>query len=69
MNKEKFRKELECLINKYSIESGSDTPDFILADYLVGCLDTYNEAVKSREKWYGREKKELSAGLSDVLPF
>lgn len=69
MNKEKFRKELERLINKYSIESGSDTPDFILADYLVGCLDAYNEAVKSREKWYGREKKELSVGLSDVLPF
>lgn len=43
--------------------------DFILADYLVGCLDAYNEAVKSREKWYGREKKELSVGLSDVLPF
>lgn len=27
-----FRKELQTLINKNSLENGSDTPDFILAD-------------------------------------
>ena len=36
---EGFRKELACLINRYSRENGSDTPDFILADYLDGCRE------------------------------
>ena len=49
-----FQKELEFLINKYSLESGSDTPDFILAEYLNGCLVNFNQTLKVREKWYGR---------------
>jgi len=49
-----FMKELEGLINKYSQENGSDTPDFILAEYLVGCLRNFNNTVKEREEWYGR---------------
>ena len=53
-----FRKELENLINKHSLENGSDTPDFMLATYLVSCLENYNEIIKTREKWYGREKEE-----------
>ena len=46
---EGFRKELEQLINKYSLENKSDTPDFILAAYLVRCLEAYDLAVKARE--------------------
>ena len=34
----KLRKEIEQAINKYSLENGSDTPDFILAEYLTDCL-------------------------------
>jgi hypothetical protein len=49
-----FEQELEGLINRHSQENGSNTPDFILASYLVGCLKTWNEAVTVREKWYGR---------------
>jgi hypothetical protein len=63
MNIENFRKELKDLINYHSMENGSNTPDFILADYLVECLEAYNKAVKSRETWYGREPK-----LVDDLP-
>jgi hypothetical protein len=33
-----FRKELEQLINRNSRENGSNTPDFILAQYIEGCL-------------------------------
>jgi hypothetical protein len=35
---EKFRDELEELINRHSMENGSNTPDFVLAEYLVKCL-------------------------------
>jgi len=48
-----FREELEQLINKYSVENGSDTPDFILAAYLTNVLDAYGSAVKLRDNWYG----------------
>jgi hypothetical protein len=49
-----FKDELEELINKYSLENGSNTPDFILAEYLTVCLLTYNETVLARSSWYGR---------------
>lgn len=48
-----FCNELNALINRYSRESGSDTPDFILGAYLRRCLDAYNEATRARDKWYG----------------
>jgi hypothetical protein len=45
---------LREVLNHYSQENASDTPDFILAEYMMGCLDTFNQAVRAREKWYGR---------------
>jgi len=53
-----FQKELEELINQQSMENGSNTPDFILAQYLLGCLVNFNLTVKRREEWYGRDTKE-----------
>ncbi len=49
-----FEKDLESLINRYSQENASNTPDFIVAQYLLGCLATWNVAVQRREEWYGR---------------
>lgn len=51
-----FRRELEHLINRHSMENGSDTPDFLLAQFLTGALELFDTTVKEREKWYGREK-------------
>lgn len=51
---ESFEKELTELINRHSMENGSDTPDFILANYLINCLANWNFAILSRETWYGR---------------
>lgn len=49
-----FRKELAAAINRCSRENGSNTPDFILAEYLSRCLDAYDIALVAREKWYGK---------------
>lgn len=59
-----FVKELEHLINKYSIENGSNTPDFILAIYIHKCLSAFNEAVCAREQWYGCKSIPGSPHLS-----
>lgn len=50
-----FRGEIEHLINRHSRENGSDTPDFILAEYLTDCLDAYDKALQRREAWYDRK--------------
>ena len=50
-----FKQELESLINKHSEENNSNTPDYILCEYLIGCLAAFNTAVNSREKHYDRE--------------
>lgn len=47
-----FKKELESLINRHSMENGSGTPDFILANYLCDCLRAFDAAVGARKQWY-----------------
>lgn len=49
-----LRKEIETAINKHSAENGSNTPDFVLAEYLIDCLSVFDKAVKAREIFHGR---------------
>lgn len=49
-----FTKELSSLINRHSMEQNSNTPDYILANYLTNCLYAFNECSKHREAWYGK---------------
>lgn len=55
-----LEKDLAALLNSYSEENPSGTPDFILAEYLLGCLRVYNATIKSRARWRG-ESTELPA--------
>jgi hypothetical protein len=48
-----FEKELRGVINRFSQENESNTPDWILAGYVGNCLDAFNGAVKARDQWYG----------------
>jgi len=52
-----FGKELEHLINRYSIDNELETPDFILAENIVGYLGNLQKTNLKREKWFGRESK------------
>jgi hypothetical protein len=49
-----FQKELERLINCHSLENDSNTPDYVLAQYVMNCLFAFNEATRNREQHYGR---------------
>ncbi len=60
-----FREELAILINKHSIENSSDTPDFILSEYIMGCLRVYDQTVRARDKWYGQSADRIGG---EVLP-
>lgn len=48
--------ELTSLLNSYSAENDANTPDYILAVYLLNCLDAFNNAVQSRDKWYAESR-------------
>ena len=54
----RFNRELIILLNRYSKENGSNTPDFVLANYLNSCLNTFNNTINQREKFYGRNVAE-----------
>ena len=60
-----LHRELQHLINRYSAESGSNTPDWILADYLLGCLELYDRTVQARARWYGRMDEPGRSAFND----
>ncbi len=61
-----FKKELEQLINKHSLENNSNTPDFILAEYLWGCLLTYESIINRRNNWYSDIRDSITEISIDI---
>lgn len=51
-DKHAFKKELTDLINRFSCENESNTPDYILAEYLMECLSAYETAHNDCIKWH-----------------
>ena len=49
-----LREAIEHELNWHSAENNSNTPDFILAQFLVTCLAAFDAAVQARSNWYGR---------------
>lgn len=52
--RQKLVKAFAHAINYESVENDSNTPDFILGEYLVDCLEAFTRTSRAREKWYGR---------------
>jgi hypothetical protein len=61
----RLESSLAAVLNRFSVENASNTPDFILAQYLLGCLAAWNQAVQQRETWYGRDPRP-TAGSGPV---
>ncbi len=53
----KLQDEIREVLNRNSAENPSNTPDFILAQFLLNCLDSFNCTVQQRETWYGRDAR------------
>jgi hypothetical protein len=47
-----LEEEIRAVINRHSAENRSNTPDYILAAFLIGALDAYERAVLDRDEWY-----------------
>ena len=48
-----FRSELRDLLNRHSCENRSNTPDWILRDFICDSLRAFDKSVHLRNKWYG----------------
>lgn len=57
-------REIAATLNRASLENESNTPDWILATYLLKCLEAFDGAVRQRERWYGRSPNDGPASLA-----
>lgn len=53
MKNTELKDKLADLINCESRENNSNTPDFILGEFLDVCLGAFEVASNKREVWYG----------------
>ena len=51
-DREDFRSGLVELINRHSMENRSDTPDWILRNFLCDSLRAFDKATKQRTEFY-----------------
>lgn len=64
---DELRNKIAAAINSVSAENGSNTPDFILAEYLTDCLAAFDKASRARERWYGKELSIVAVPITEPL--
>jgi hypothetical protein len=47
-----FQEELRQALNKYGWDNSTNTPDYLLAGFLLGVLNSLNSLVRQRDKWW-----------------
>ena len=62
-----FQKELTSLINRYSRENKSNTPDFLLAEYMNECLLIFERIIVKRDGTRIRSKCKTTT--ESIFPF
>ena len=65
--KTELEKKLENLINSESRENDSNTPDFILSEFMMKCLDAFEIASNKREVWFGVELDILNDWEKSIM--
>ena len=61
-----FRTALAELLNKYGRESESNTPDFILANFLTTVLAAFDVAVRERDRYASGYKEPIEDMARDL---
>lgn len=49
--------EIRKILNEACRENNSDTPDFVLAGYLMACLEAGETLIRKRDGYYGVDFK------------
>lgn len=64
--KEEIIRDLALVINRHNLERLSNTPDFVIAEYLFHCIMNHADSINARNAYYGRDdsyKTELDEDL------
>ena len=61
-----LERELAALLNRYSEENKSNTPDYQLAEFILSSLDAFHRATQARDAWYGMNPMPGSDWASHV---
>ena len=66
-NYDDFVRDLAAVVNKHSREGNSNTPDFLLADFMSGCLNVYENVLRERANLWDADgfRNELQAFLEE----
>jgi hypothetical protein len=52
-----LKREITAAINRANRENESDTPDFILAQFMLASLEAFEAAMEARKYWFDKEKQ------------
>ena len=63
-----LEEDISAVLNRHSAENASNTPDFILAQYLLGCLAAFGATVKARDAWYGPPRLQIHDRAVSLQP-
>ena len=63
-----FRAELVTLLNKHSMENESNSPDFVLANYMILSLDAFEQATRQRDRWYNLDTNTVPVSKQAQKP-
>ena len=62
--KRNLKRELAGLLNEHSAENASDTPDYLLAEFMLDSLNAYERATQKRDAWYGMNPRPGCSGAN-----
>ena len=62
-----LQREIATALNRACAENESNTPDWLLAQFMLSCLAAFNTAVQQRETWYGRDARPSYPGTPIVV--
>lgn len=65
---EQIKREVAQALNRASRENVSNTPDFILACFMVACLDAFEQATNDRGQWFAPAKAAESEDAHHQKP-
>lgn len=58
-----FKNELTQLINKYNLDTEANTPDYLLAEYVIDVLSSHIGITKTRDEWKERPKAPVNPDI------
>lgn len=59
-----FGEDLRVAINSHSRENYSNTPDYLLRDFMLQALQALEDTIRERDLWYGIKPSPAECGRS-----